>query len=757
MEENKENVQLSEKETRKQILKDRRMARRAKRNARVARGRFWKNLFSWFLGVIFLPLALVGASFIVPLSGITGSDGSVVSVDLSKKSLFEAVKFVAGNYGELGFADFPVIGQKLSELEDTDIGDGKTLGGIINIDTAKLNAIKFGDEGMADKVRDCVEIVATIDSVGGADMLGDFGMLNIFTDAEEVGTLASIDTTDPDFDSKQYYYKTPSDEYLRAFNDDKSRVAGLTDTETIYYPPLNKVRFSELVDIVDDAFGRLEINSLLDTFHASNETLTKILGEHTKVKDIADFDINEVYLNDVMPKDTDNATLYDILQDLTDKTGEDGYKEITIGDLSSNFNTENIKLTSVLAAPDVDHPDRNKMLYDILRSATNKATNDEITIDSLSDFSTDNIKLTTVLSDTDNADLYDILRSATNKATNDEITLAVLSDSETFKIDNIALTSVLGEYDTSTEKLYDVLSDATGIAPTDITIGDLKGSSFSIDDIKLETVLERITDTTHPDYEKNHQLWTILEAAITPSTVNAETAIRVSDFNTFNANAIKLTTVLPASGTNATLYSILRDVTGETDNDDITVGSLSSFNTDDIHLATVVGTTPSNNILQALVDSDTTLGNIGTKINDLAITDIFEAECFTTDAADAIDTASVYRLNVDGSYTLDTVSGTYYVSANSKVWLFMLYDCSGVSADPATKGAATTYTPVNVKLYGNGGTDVGLESRLETVSSNLMGATVRQLVQTGILTESPSGKYSPLYSQSFRQILDNLT
>ena len=455
MEENNENVQLSEKEARKKRLRERRMARRAKHNARIARCRLLKNIFIWFLGVIFLPIALVGVSFVVPISVITGNNGEYVSEDLSNKSLFEAVKFVAGNYSELGFSDFPIIGQKLAELENTDIGDGKTLGNVVDIDTDKLNAIKFGEEGMADKIRGCVEVIATLDSVGGTDMLGDFGTLNVFNDAEEVGTLASIDTTAADFDAKQYYYKTAGDEYLRAFNDDGTFADGLNGSETVYYPPLAKVRISELVNIMDDAFGRVEINSLLDTFGASNETLAQILGEHTKVKDLSDFDniINGVALKVVLPYEG---------------------------------NTE---------------------IYDILRSATNKTDNDDITIGLLKDggFQIDNITLTSVLPDKDeynnpkNEEIYKILRGALSVENNSDITIEKLTTPGAFEITNIKLETVIGSYDTvneDTQKLYDVLSSALGGKEiSEITISDLTSDDFDIYKVKLIDILDLDDDT----------------------------------------------------------------------------------------------------------------------------------------------------------------------------------------------------------------------------------------------------------------------
>lgn len=662
---------------------NRKRERKNRRNARVARGRFIKNLFIWLLGVLFIPSALVLGTIIVPLKTITGNDGAYVSTELSNKSLFEVVKTVATDSGAYGFSDFPIIAQKLGELKNTEIFDGKTLGDIVNIDTDRLNTLKFGNENLAGEIQSCVEVVATIESVGGADILGDFGTLNVFTDEEavctvsEVGAGGTLDNTAEDFDAKQYYYKTTELDatatlaYKRAFNDDKSLVSEVSElsdekkaTVHIYYPPLEKVKLSELINIFGGAFGRLEINSLLGTFGASNETLTEILGEHTKIKDLSDFDVNTV-----------------------------------------------------------------------------------------------------------------------------------------------KLTSVLGEYDESTKDLYDILSDATnGTLPEDITIGDLTDADFSINNIKLERVLEKITDTSNPDYGKNHQLWEILEAAITPA--NADGVIRVSDFSSFDAYEIKLTTVLPESG-NEKLYKVLKDLTGEnsenikishmngldtddmhlkiileyegneklfeilldgipaswgiSDPEDITIGSMSYFDPDRIHLSTVVGT-PDNNIVQALVDKNATLGTLGAVIKDLEITDIFDVKelCFIADddpdvntKVSEIDLAKGTKYKKTGdTYTL-AADGTYYISKEAHAWLFILFDGNGViSSDPDANGSIGTYSLQTIKLYGSGAGDVSMQDRMTAISSSLMNATIRQLVQAGILTESPAGQYSPLYGQTFTQILN---
>ncbi|MBQ9485974.1 MAG: hypothetical protein IJU83_03960, partial [Clostridia bacterium] len=537
--------------------KQRRLARRAKRNARIARGRFWKNLFIWLLGVLFVPTVLVAVSFLVPLSTIVGSDGQYISEDLSKKSLFEVTKTVATNYGEFGFADFPVIAKTLSDLESTDIGDGKTLGDIVKFDTDKLNAIKFGSSNIGDEVRGCVEVIASLDSIGGTDLLGDLGGLSVFNDYDEAGTVETVNVSPKpaDFNAKMYYYKTSdvgvsaysteSAGYKRAFDNDGNlvaEIAALSESDRnslkLYYPALKDVAFGDLVDIVSDSFDRVTVKSLLTSFGADNDMLLDILGEDTTVKGIKDFDFNTV------------------------------------------------KLCKVLDAPTTENGMKNEKLYDILREATGKATNDEITIEALSSFNTDAVKLTSVLAyGTTTEKLYDVLCDATGKATAGDISL---SDLNNFETDNIKLTSVLA-YGTTTEKLYDILCDATGKATAgEIVLSDLDG--FETDDIKLSSVLE--------NNAANAKLYDILEDL----TNKGADEITINDLSGLNTDNIHLITVLAESG-NEKLYDIMRDATGAATNGAITIASLSSFDADNIHLITVLAESGNEKLYDIMRDA----------------------------------------------------------------------------------------------------------------------------------------------------------
>ena len=646
-----------EKAARKERLRQRRLARRIKRNARIARGRRFKNFIWWLLGVLFLPTVIAATAFIVPLSVITGNDGSIVSQDLSKKSLVDIVRFVAGNSGELGFADFPIVVNSLSDLQKTKIGekdDGEgnktpiTVGDLIYIDTDKLNTIKFGGD-VAGNVSSCIEVIATIESLGGSSALGDFGGLNVFTDEEDAGTIASVDTSAESFEPKEYYYKTNELDtsieetvYKRAFKDDKTLVDELNGLSAekkaeihLYYPPLEKVKLAELKDIIGDSIGRTTISSLLDTLGGGNERLIDIIGADRTIKGIKDFDINEVKLSKVL--------------DLPDDTAE----------------------------PESDAYKKNRKLYDILRDATgvegetDAEKNANIKIGDLSGIVTDDIKLSTVL------DLPDDTAEP---------------ESDAYK---------------KNRKLYDILLDliqdesVTGYG--DITVKNLGG--LNTDNLHLSVVLTPPDNTAEPEsaeYKQNRKLYDILLDLTKDETVTDYEDITVKNLGGLDTNKLHLNVVLEDNAKNAKLYNILKDLTKNDDAADITVGSLSGLDTKKLHLNTVIDDVDlsDNKVLTALKTKNITVGDIGTALNDLSLYEVYGVDAFKADDGEitSLDKArKFYRVfSEEGSaiYMLETTAVVTSVPAPSELY-YHCYDGSTFATDYKTLaelGAVDTVT-----------------------------------------------------------------
>ena len=140
----------------------------------------------------------------------------------------------------------------------------------------------------------------------------------------------------------------------------------------------------------------------------------------------------------------------------------------------------------------------------------------------------------------------------------------------------------------------------TGKAFADVTVSDLS-SGFVIGNVKLSSVVNP-TDA---------KLVALLEQA----TGKAFADIILSDLDSgFNTDNVKLTAFLPVAG-NEGLYNCLIDAMGVSSADEITIGSLDGgFNINDIKLKTVLPSS-SSSIVQALIEQDTTIGNLGTAVD----------------------------------------------------------------------------------------------------------------------------------------------
>lgn len=697
-----------EKAARKARMRERRLARRAKRNARIARGRLFKNIVIWLFGVLFLPLALVGVSFVVPISVITGSNGEYVSEDLSKRSVFEVTKYVATNSGELGFSDLPIIAKTFTDLQDTEIGEKEggekiTVGDLIFIDTDQLNTIKFGDGDIAGKIQSCIEIVATIESIGGASALGDFGNLSVFTEEDIAGTVAEINAQDESADTRKQYYYKPSEisassfsagdaTYKRAFKDEGTLVdelSALSDTDKgvirLYYPPLEKIKLSELKDIIGDSIGRTTISSLLDTLGGSNDTITDILGADTTIAGLKDFDVNGVKLNVVLEEKSEgdegyeeNAKLWSVLKDAIGEL-PDGRTDITIGDLANGFDLDKVPLNTVIK---------------------------EITDDTDPEY--DN-----------NHKFWTILKQA-----------VVLEDGETIDDEH------------------------------PVTVGHLS-KGFDIENVKLTDVIA-VNDTD----AKNSKLWTILEQTVTDDDGNPLTRdeITLHDLNYhFTVDNIALTSVLDAPTAdngykNKQIYDILLDATMPDDPDEaaaynydsIRLNSLSSFTANNIHLNTVLENVDlsSNKVLTALKEKNTTVANIGTALNELSLYEVYGNSAFVEITVDNPAPTGARRFN-KGTYH-DTVNnvdkvcfdydtdGDYYLDNTAGIWLILCYDTVTYNPDESvnTRFADSDGNPTK---YIADELTVGDLQNGNSFSKKFQNATLKQLLDTGLVDGNALG------------------
>ncbi len=622
-----------------------RKERRLKRGNRALRFRGLKNFLFWLTGVISGFIIIIGlifmAVYVVPTKTILGFGGinntdEYVSDEIASKSIIKALTGIK----DYSVGDIPFLEKTLK-----DIASSSGIDEYVTIDYDKLSEVKFSyDDGrnFATELQACMKVTATIESIGGKEMLGDMANLSVFSWEE-----AEADPLAENFEPKLYYYMVSGDSvengvFERAFTDDGAYVEGVNESTETYLASLDKLPLTEVKDILSARFGMLKVSSLINSFGGEG----------------------------------DGQTIENI------------FKDTTINGLNS-FTFDNVKLTDVVA-----ETEENSKMFSFLRSAAGVPEGTELTIAHLDALNVDNAYLDDVLDETGNEKLFKILKSAAGLEETDSITLGHL---KTLDFNNIHLNDVL-ESGAENAKLYAILTDVTGKIESEITVGDL--SNFDTDNIHLAKIIE-------PE-------------------------------------------------TNEKLYNLLLDASGVASADLITVGSLSgdAFNIDNIRLSTVIdrnsGSVQNNDILKSLLfnpdgseNDAVTLGNVAETINNKKLSEIYDVTCF--EKASAGSGKATYDMNVvDGKevYTLNSAGeGEYCVSESAGVWLFMLYD-----ADKNTDSAG------NAMSYTESGTTLsGMNERVSGVHNSVVSATIRQLVDAGILEDNAA--YQNKYALSVLTIL----
>ncbi len=489
----------------------------------------------------------------------------------------------------------------------------------------------------------------SLETLGGADMLGDLGNFKFFKEYEKV--LAENYPTVELRESKEYITKTESEgeetkfssepsqyyielvapvpatnetpavdgEYARAFTDDGEFITQYTlangETKTyaslaevecdeggkLCYANLSQISFSTALSLIGDSILRQDIVGLVSSFGMDIE-------EDSLIKKLFDGETIESF----------------------GKSPEEG-----------GFDFEAIKLSAMLG--DYDEKDdggnfKNKEFYDTLLAITGdkplredgesdesydarvKEAAEKLTVSSLtSEFSLDSVKIGDILDGLDDKTLNLLCSSvnATKKAefeANPEnqgqeyvpVTKDTLSvgDFEHFKVDNIKLSDVLDppttENPDQNKTIYDILLNATrpdGVNKEDWTIEDITVnalSKFELNNVQLTAVLPYEEETANS--AGTAKLYEILLDVTRPDGVDKEDwtvdDIYISHLKSFETNNILLSSVLKISE-NEKLYEILvsaipstQEKTTEATN--ITLGDLSRFETDNIKLKSVL-------------------------------------------------------------------------------------------------------------------------------------------------------------------------
>ncbi len=630
------------------------LTKKQKKAIRSYRGRFFKNLLIWFVGVIScIPLlcaSIFGVLYYVPLKTLTGDiDGNKVSDKVSDKGVF----YVLTHLEEYSMADLPVVGQMVQDMIEKN-----NLDQYVEVDLDAINALQFKyDDGrnFTDELSKCIKVTATLNSVGAIDMIGDFGKLEVFTTWKEAGT---VDETAESFNGNLYYYQTGTGEnikYEKAYKKTETGFDKLAPAGTpLYIANLAEIPVIEILDIVDERLGLVALSNILSVVGAditedsiigkiigdktiaeadslgmdllvsdllgdNNDSLYEILcsalavpeGDERPTKDnlsiqhIIDYGlaIENISLNVVLPNENgENDAIYDILNAVITDKNSDG--QIQISELSS-LNVENLTLEIVLPRDSA-----NEEIYKILDSViTDENSDGQIQVNELSSLSIDNLTLETVLPrDSANEEIYKILDSAVIDANTDgQIQISELTS---ININNINLEVVLPNENGENDALYEILRSATGLGEgADVTIGAL--TSFNIDNVDLEVVLPRTSE--------NEEMYKILEQGYEDK--NNDGKIQIGEL-AIDINNIDLETVLPRTSENEDIYKILDASINSGIDGKIQIGELATFSIDNVDLEAVLDKTE-NAKLYEILDTAIDKGTDGKiQISELANLDV---------------------------------------------------------------------------------------------------------------------------------------
>ncbi len=606
-----------EKKAKKAEKKAKKREKRIKKALRSYRGRFFKNLLIWIVGVITIPSLILGGvligGFVLPISTYTGgTQNEFVSEEISKKTLFSALSSI----DQYGVSDFPVITTLVDSLVE-ELG----LSEYVEIDTEKMKGLKFNADFVTE-MEACIKVTASINSVGAGDLLGEFGELSAFSEWEEVGIEeqpqvdgnGNIKKEGENFLSnpKLYYYDANENDgfsgyslsssgarYERAFDDQGVRIA--PEGATLVFPNLMEIPVLDAINVIGDSVGRIKITELLEMTGATIEQdgfINKILGDKT-VNTVGDINPDEILLNDVLPKTSSNQKIYDILcsavgNGVTDQT-------LNIGHLS-NINTDSILLKDVL-----EKTSDNEKMFDILCSAAgNGVTDQTLSIGHLGSINTNGILLKDVLEKTtDNEKIFDILCSAVgNGVTFETLSIGHL---ENINTNEILLKDIL-ERTADNQKLYDILCASAGrdVTYETLNVGHLQ--NINIDLVLVKDVLDTTTGS-------NAQTISLIVNSINTKNKDVQgwvdldsDTITIGDISKFDTNYIALSKVLDPTA-NSTTFDLLcsainakKGYTGENirTSANLIINDLSDFDSNYITLSKVLDPTTNSTTFDLL-------------------------------------------------------------------------------------------------------------------------------------------------------------
>ena len=529
------------------------------------------------------------------------------------------------------------------------------------------------------------------------------------------------------------------------------------------------------------------------------------------------FDGDDVYLSSMVDIPTEqngykNQKLYDILIDalvITDDQGAQmdnpSFSDIRVKHLS-NFEMDRVNLNLVLPYYDAESLEDNRELYKILLEATGSVIADkndveieamakELSIANIKSFDIGNVRIETAIINA-SKQLKDILGSSIVKNGNViPYSQIQIKDLELFKVDTVKMDLILPYYDASdienvidNREMYKILVEACGLGKAEdaeniaktMKVNDI--SNFDIEKVSLSAVLE--VPTAANGYE-NQKLYDILLESLEITDENGYVIsnatysdISIKHLKSFSTDNLKLSTVL--DNPNDTLKNVLTEACG-TDFEEITINHLagSGFDIESVKLSTVLTAHGidedgypdyGNHILNVLMnkDADVNIGNIGDSLDNLLLSEVYPSESFTTTQRYSGQKA-YYKIVRDGldvyvhedrilefASSSDSLTTKYYVCNQAHIWLFLHYSnvwgnsYGGVILNGHDAlGNAYVYVDAHHTL-------ADLQGDVDDISGKIMDATIRQLVDGGLVNDNGGYVNTGIYSKSLHEVINEM-
>lgn len=417
----------------------------------------------------------------------------------------------AGNYT---VDEFPIIEKVLNEAINN-----YQLDQYVSVDYEQLRGIKFGEFDFNSLFGTAIKITASINSLDLSSELGAFANLHIMTnwDAVPASEVPSGNAENP-----YLYYYLDNSKYVRAYQDDGTPVSSYS-SQPLYYPALASIPLLDIGQVFEVRLGQQEAAEALRCFGMpSDSPLFKIVKDST-FNDLENLDINNLYLNDLLPY-SEQSSLYDtILPILNDGKPADQqltYDKVRLSDLEA-INMDNIHLSTVVSGLDAG-------TQELLAEGCGVVSFDDITVKTISSFSLDRVHLSRAMKNPD-PKLKAILMDITGATDWNAITLASLQGS--MDINAIKLSNVLD----SSSELFGILEDGLGKTGDQVSLGDL--STFDAKQIHLTKVIPEAG---------NERLYNVLKDMCNGKEPDQ---IRITDLNSIDTDKIRLQTVMNYDGT----------------------------------------------------------------------------------------------------------------------------------------------------------------------------------------------------------------